>query len=926
MKKLVGIMMAFLVLLLGSSIMLHMVIDQKNIREHVIASLKEQAGLEVHMEHAEFEIFPWPSFHAQSVSVMKPHCAAFMTADSVHADLSLLKLFSREFSFQDFTAENLWISFHKPAHILQDTASSDQKELARCSVWMDFAHPQNISQTVRISQQKEDKKTWYFGQKVAPRWKISFDALHVSHGHILWHNDDSAPSLPSEADPRTGQVSLLENLLSGGEIAIESFDLAGMRTRSPWIDLHAAYQKNPLELKGHIGQLSRLFRLSPPHSAPWFFSVGLRWGENGLKEALTLDGSFQDPALLRGGKISVQGTISKIEPHSLLSEIFVPSLSEDSFSHLQGVISVEDKRLHTPPSEVTPDISQMKMSFEASLKSFQENLLPKMLHIEAEKAEFKKFPSFSFSDLLIDAAGENLPLLVQARILSGPYQWDGRFHFASLEQMNGLIFEEEGHSFAKIPFNASLEARRAEEPSLGFLSVHSSSASSHGQKNDATVINHDLALTLQGEWMKKQVQTHLTAECDDILLSLGAKTPLPSPHLHHARLETELEFGFDGQKIAFSQMKLKSDEGRITGEGSRLDQSINGHLILENLDVKRLFQHAPEGGQDIAKPLSLFNLAKNKRGAEEEFNHLIERMKNILHLWQWDMTIEGHHLDEGEILYKDLSLHSSLSGGGLQNSISGLYQPKNSDNAYNFAGTMSMTPSNAHAVRISLATETSPKEAQQDGLFFPASWGGALLSPMGKIEGVVQFIGSLSTEGENWAEMRNSLTGHVDLNILDGMMDNSFLGFLSHDGGEVLHSQDEMQKFRCFIGDFQLDAGHIMMNKMVLSTEELAVLGHGDIALSDNKLNLVFLPEFKPLEKRNFTAFHLEGSFSEPRMSLISEMDNADLTLQKSDEAGSKGDICRSSLEEMRQGVSGPALPALNASPSMGSLLHSLGL
>lgn len=901
MKKLAGFIIACCLVIIGGSFTAHIMLDQKSIRQHVVHALKEQTGLDLQMEQAEFEILPWPSFHAQSIRLARPHCAAFMTAQSVHADLSLLKLFRREFSFQDFTAEGVWISFHKPSH-------DEVAQEGICSSWLPFSLENSATSSLEAGAQK----TWHVGDSVEANWKISFEALHLGHSHVFWQN--------AENNQNAFEDNALTKKLREGALEVESLDLEGLRTQNPWINLHAHYDGTPVEIKGHIGHLTRIFRLSHADEQPWYFSIGMIWGENAQKGNVMLDGSFDEPSLLEGGKFSVQGHWSQIDQNALLSEVFFPTLSDYSVSNVQAVVSLEDRRIRQKLSQDDKKQLYDNVHVQELLKEFRASLSPKMFHLQAEHGAIKSLSNVAFSDILFDGAGEKLPVLGQGNISLGHYQWYGRFHFASLDGLFSLFMpQEEGKSADKVAFTATIEGRKND---LNTLSLF--------QKKpieEEPVIERDVMLNLQGALGSSQAHSHIQGEAEDINFPLGQKSAFSSPHLHHASLEADLELGFDKKYVSFSHFNLKSDEATISGDGTIEGKFLRSNLAFQDVDMEKLF-HISKKLEDNKEP-SLENIPhskEDKRDAKEEFNHLMKKVKNILHDWQWDIILNGNNIYNETVIYNDILFHSSLAGGGLQNSLSGSWQKKEDQNAskshqehYPLGATMSIIPVDGDNLRLSLASDVN-----NGSIFLPFSWVELLFGGDGNARGLIQIIGSLSAEGTDWAGVKQSLNGDVGIAIVNGEIEKSLLTPFLGEASSLLKLGTGTEKLRCLVGHSQIEEGKMSVDKIILQAGKLSLFAHGTASLGDNKMDMVFVPSLNVIGQKITAPLHIEGSFSHPEMSLSHDMSTT--PFKKNDEGKGEGDICLEPLHEVRSGAIGPDLEPLKTSSSVGTILHSLGL
>lgn len=272
MKKILGGLVALLLVFMAVSIGSHFLVDQNIIRQQVVQAVKQQTGSDLKMSQASFQLLPWPSFHADELSLSHRDCKPFMTARSAHADIAFLPLFHREIMLKNFTVEGGEASFLK-----EET----------CSVW-----PLSRS----VSEDKESHKKDTSPSHHTP-WRVSFNALKLEKISLEWGDKQAAFS------PQ------------GGRIFINHLILKDLKSTNPQIDLLALQEGHGFSLQGRLGPLHEVFA---PSTQPWVFSLGLVLGEKSKNDQLTIDGVLHGSGHDGKATLTVQGHSDNLQDWKVL--------------------------------------------------------------------------------------------------------------------------------------------------------------------------------------------------------------------------------------------------------------------------------------------------------------------------------------------------------------------------------------------------------------------------------------------------------------------------------------------------------------------------------------------------------------------------------------------------------------------------------
>ncbi|MDF7674262.1 AsmA family protein [Acetobacteraceae bacterium ESL0709] len=346
MKKILGSLLAVLLLFIAASVGTHFLVDQNVIRQQVVQAIKQQSDLDLGMSKASFQLLPWPSFHAEDLTLSRSGCEPFARAHTAHADISFLPLFHREIALKDFAIEG-------------GQASFSQRGDRHCSSWFPLVTETQDNETASSKDEKSKSSDH-------TPWHVSFGALEIRQTQLEW-NSGSETSYPLQ-----------------GKLFLDHLALRDVQGNSPRLDLDATQDGTPVSLKGRLGPLKDLF---VPSSRPWVFSLGLSVGDKNRNNQVTFEGVIGD--LSHGGKASLtlQGHSATLQDWKILfPQAILPDIRE-----LEGTISFKtdsttsDAPFHMWGYGLTPTALSLHMG-SITLSSQKESVKLDDIKLTAEGA------------------------------------------------------------------------------------------------------------------------------------------------------------------------------------------------------------------------------------------------------------------------------------------------------------------------------------------------------------------------------------------------------------------------------------------------------------------------------------------------------------------------------------------------------------
>ncbi|GBR70108.1 AsmA family protein [Gluconobacter kanchanaburiensis] len=835
MKKLAGALIAIIVVLVGASVATHFLIDQEALRERVALALKRQTGLTMQVRHSSVQLLPWPAFEASDVVLTRDGQTPVLKAHTIHAGIAVFALLHREVRFQDFVVERATLSLVR-----------GMDGQANWSVIPD-----------RGSEDASLPVHGRSGQRIQARWDLSLDGLHVVQSAIVWND-------------RLTRTS--------GAFNLDTLDLAGLRSPSPWISLQGHHDGTPFTLKGHIGSLAQT-----GGTKPWAFSVAATLGDGARRDWLNLDGRVGNPSQMQNVALTAQGEwpnlrdIHRLFPHAGLPD--VPSLGGDIA--LQG----------------SPGVL-MGLTGDALKNRLLNSMTPMHVHLHAGQVTLRQG---ILRNLHVDADSVDAPLTLAADM-----QWhDTMWHLqAGAGTMRQALAGWRDGLHTAVPLTAELrsqttllsgapalnaqdEARFALSGTVGLSGAHLVAQGSGRTVHFPGAILHDVSLkgTLEGHDAGTMTLDGLTFGSREVALD-GAVTlvldhdapPIASGTLHVPFMDLDALKG-----LWLQPSSTAAPITPVTPVAPHVEASQSGSLAAERAPEKNVVgASAPD-----ATPLWVRRL----RG--QDLN---------LHLSADRVVYSGRD-------YTGLATHLTLSGGHLRlDPISGQAQ------GLPLSG---MAELDASVLPVTGTVTFQP-------LVLPA---GLLEKQIGMpvlLQGPVQIVGQLSAKGNTSAELRQSLDGHLGVSIVDGQVQSKLLGQLAGSAASVVLGKGD-RSLRCLglhmtIAD---DVAHV--DTLGLQSGRFSTSGRGTVGLGTQALDLRLLPVVDFEGAGASTPVVVTGTLAAP--SVAQDRDAGGrfhLTIVGD---GNAGDPCTTPLAAAREGQAGPAPETIKVHHSKaGDILRALGV
>ncbi|MBA5725372.1 AsmA family protein [Bombella favorum] len=865
MKKLAAILIGLIVVLTGISLAPQFLIDQNRLRQSVKEVFQRQTGLELKMGETSFQLLPWPSFQATNVVLTRPGCTPFVAARSVHADMSLLAILNREISFQQFTVKGAGIMLHR----------ASEKD---CSTWLPM-----------ISQDKGAVVLPGHDGRVSPRWKVSFGGLHLTNAELSWQDDLSDGHVPA-----------------GGHLHIDSLDLAGMRSASPWVDLQGTHDHTPFTLRGRVGPLNRLVSAKAEQKDPWAFSLGMTLGEGEHQDHATLDGVMRDAHHLQGVNFTLSGRWSSLQG---MRHLFPHALPAD-LGQLEGTI-----RFHSDDEvrSTAAATNGADMALTDALLHVPGRLVPDQIHVHLGSINLPAgvwhiAAPLQLSDIQIDADSAQAPLVLQGQAAWGRYAWLFHGEAESLQQARVAAFSRE-------PASVGLKVNvQGQDRTLSSLFNRNDAA-----KTDAR--QDHVSFDLQGQVGPQGSTLSLSGQA--ALLQLPDIRGLSGLLVHDGHVQGQLVIGpvKDAGVSSLSVQDVEFESQEIGGTVSaelpvQPEAGLTAKLHLTHVDGDR-FTYAPIMTPTETTSPADINQSEDKSQVAQKPEITPANGKTPTGLLtQWfggmatrpsDIDVMADRLNVAGIAYQGLHLHLLGLEGRLSLSV--------------LEGSVQDVPLSGEIVLdgsqdpVRMGMKASP-------FILPAGWVQSLLGQDMMFEGPVQLDGAIGTEGAQSAALWQGLAGKMGLSLVDGRVHRDVLAPLAGPGASLLKLGSGTMGLRCLAGTVRFDHGQAHFDDMALEVKHLSVIGQGTMKLDDMSYTLQLVPHVT-----------LVGAdFSTPLV-LSGQKDTFHIGAQGKDQAmlntaNFGNDACAYAVQQARAGRKGLALPARDegSTSKAGNLLRALGL
>ncbi|MFT8521468.1 AsmA family protein [Gluconobacter oxydans] len=837
MKKLTGVLIAVIVAIVGVSVATHVLIDQDALRERVAVALKHQTGLTMQVRHSSVQLLPWPAFEASDVVLTRDGQTPVLKAHTIHAGIAVFALLHREVRFQDFVVEGATVNLVRG---LDGQAN-----------WSLTPDRENEDASLPVHGQS--------GQRIQAHWDLSLDGLHVAQAAVIWND-------------RLTRTS--------GSFGLDTLDLAGLRSSSPWISLQGHHAGTPFTLKGHVGNLSQI-----RGTQPWAFSIGTTLGDGEKRDWLNLDGRIGNPSQMENVVLTAQGEWPNLQDaHRLFPHANLPNVPA-----LGGDVAVQGS-----PGPLTD------LDGNALLHQVLGSMTPMRVHLHAGYVALRQGV---LRNLHVDSAGPDAALTVTADTQWRDTAWHVEGGAGTMQQ--ALAAWRDGLKTA-VPLTVQLRSQTTLLSGAPALNAQDSA-------------RFALSGTIGAE------NGHLVAE------GSGKTLHLPGAVLHDVSLHGTLD-AQDRENLSLDGLTFGSQELSVDGAlklvlGHDVPPVVSGNLHAAKMDLDVLkglwLQPAQPAAPAVApavpgvpapKPVVPQNDApvpavSDHPSAETAAADPTPSWVKRLRAQDVNLHLTADHVVFAGRDYTDLATRLTLSGGHLRlDPISGQAQ------GLPLSG---MAELDASALPVTGSVTFQP-------LMLPA---GLLETQLGMpllLQGPVQVVGQLSAKGNSSLELRQSLDGHLGISMVDGQVQSELLGQMAGSAASVVLGKGG-RSLRCLGLHMSIanDVAHI--DTLGLQSGRFSTSGSGTVGLGTQSLDLRLLPVVDFEGAGASTPVVLTGTLGAPHVAQDRDAGgNFHVTIGGD---SNTVDPCTAPLTAAREGQAGPAPSAVKAHHSKaGDILRALGV
>ncbi|KAB8123506.1 AsmA family protein [Komagataeibacter medellinensis] len=424
------------------------------------------------------------------------------------------------------------------------------------------------------------------------------------------------------------------------------------------------------------------------------------------------------------------------------------------------------------------------------------------------------------------------------------------------------------------------------------------------QQVDAAVMSHladplPLSLDLSGDPGSLRVAGTLGGGHAVVNIDAAASTlALPGGGvIDHLAASTHLVSEDNGAHFQLSDIMVKSTQVSLTGS---LDLSMHGGtggvplasgaLAASWLNVDALMGSAT-GTKADAKSVS----APPQPATSDDslpFDRL-RKMDADLRLSADQMEFEG---DE----YHNALTHVSLRGGrlvvdplqaqGTGRSVSGQFVVDASGSVPTVSGTIGT-------------------------LVLPAAWVESRAGLSSLVQGALQVVGTVHTQGSTRTELRNGMTGHMGVSMVNGTISGGALGEMLGDAARGTLGSGPIP-LRCFGIHMSMANGQANVDTIGMQTSALTVTGHGTVGMVSQALDLRLVPQVMISGTGASVPLRVGGTLTAPRPKMDAGSDGryAIGLLLGGASSNTVADPCPAALKAAREGQAGP--PPAAAAPT----------
>ncbi|MFW7266601.1 AsmA family protein [Gluconacetobacter sp. Hr-1-5] len=367
-----------------------------------------------------------------------------------------------------------------------------------------------------------------------------------------------------------------------------------------------------------------------------------------------------------------------------------------------------------------------------------------------------------------------------------------------------------------------------------------------------------------------------------------------------------------GSDIRLTGLRLDSAQMTLDGELSFLRQGgtngvplLNGRLHASRLDVDSLRAAAPDGepSADGGAPAAPPVVEDAAADAPLPFERLRQMDGDL------DLTADRMRLYDED--YHAAEAHFVLRGGHLT------IDPLHADGAGRSLDAVLSVDASGAVPRLSADVRT---------LVLPADWLAQALDLTPMLRGSLQLVGSVQTQGNDRAALRDQLGGHLGLSMVRGQIDGNTLGRLLGPDASAA-TRGTSVALRCLGVHMTLGDGRAALDTIGLQTFRLAMTGHGTIGLAQQDLDLHLMPQLLIGGGGASMPIVVAGTIRAPQPRPEAAGPGHRFTLTIGPAVGI-GDPCPEALKAAREEQPGPAPDAAPKAkaPKVMNILRGLGL
>jgi len=358
--------------------------------------------------------------------------------------------------------------------------------------------------------------------------------------------------------------------------------------------------------------------------------------------------------------------------------------------------------------------------------------------------------------------------------------------------------------------------------------------------------------------------------------------------IDHLAASTHLVSEDNGAHFQLSDIMVKSTQVSLKGA---LDLSMHGGsggvpLVSGALDAGWLNADALMGATTTARADAKGVTAPQAGGNDDTLP--FDRLRKLdadLRLSADQMEFEG---DE----YHNALTHISLRGGRL------VVDPLQAQGTGRSVSGQFVVDASASVPTVSGTIGT---------LVLPAAWVESRAGLSGLVQGALQVVGTVHTQGTTRTELRNGMTGHMGVSMVNGTISGSALGEMLGDAARGTLGSGPIP-LRCFGIHMSMAGGQANVDTIGMQTSALTVTGHGSVGMVSQALDLHLVPQVMISGTGASVPLRVGGTLAAPRPKMDAGSDGryAIGLLLGGSGSTAVADPCPAALKAAREGQAGP--------------------